>query len=104
MSSRNRYLSPAEREQAPALNRALQTAATAAAEGERSADRLRDLMSAELRTAPLAISDYVSLADASTLEELDALDRPALASLAVRFPSARLIDCLPIDPTDPSTA
>jgi pantoate--beta-alanine ligase len=101
MSSRNRYLTPDEREQAPALNRALQAAATAAAEGERSADRLRELMSAELRTAPLGTPDYVSLADADSLEELATFDRPALASLAVRFPSARLIDCLPIDPIAP---
>ena len=42
--------------------------------------------------------DYVSIADADTLEELETVDRPALASLAVRFPSARLIDCLPLDP------
>jgi hypothetical protein len=30
------------------------------------------------------------------LAELDVVDGPALASLAVRFPSTRLIDCLPL--------
>ena len=50
------------------------------------------------RTRRLAFADYVSIADADTLEELETIDRPALASLAVRFPSARLIDCLPIEP------
>jgi pantoate--beta-alanine ligase len=40
--------------------------------------------------------DYVSIADADTLEELFVIDRPALASLAVKFPSARLIDCQPV--------
>lgn len=98
MSSRNRYLSAEERLQAPALHGALLAAAAAAASGERSADRLRNLMRAELATAPLAAADYVSVADADTLEELAMLDRPALASLAVRFPSARLIDCQPIEP------
>ena len=55
-------------------------------------------MRLELATATLGTPDYVSIADADTLEELEMLDRPALASLAVRFPSARLIDCLPISP------
>jgi pantoate--beta-alanine ligase len=102
LSSRNRYLTSDERLEAPSLYRALTAAASAAAQGESSADRLRELMHAELATAPHGVADYLSIADAETLEELDTLNRPALASLAVRFPSARLIDCLPIDP--PATA
>jgi pantoate--beta-alanine ligase len=98
LSSRNRYLTSDERLEAPSLYRALTAAASAAAKGERSADRLRELMRAELATAAHGVADYLSVADAETLEELETLDRPALASLAVRFPSARLIDCLPIDP------
>jgi len=98
LSSRNRYLSPEERAQAPALNRALQAAAAGLAEGEQSADQLRGLMLDALAPATLGKPDYVSIADADTLEELTTVDRPALASLAVRFPSARLIDCLPLVP------
>jgi len=101
LSSRNRYLTPDERAQAPALQRALQAAATAYAVGERSADSMRQVMLAELATAPLGQVDYVSVADAETLDELEVVDRPALLSLAVRFPSARLIDCLPLDPGQP---
>jgi len=100
MSSRNRYLTADEREQASALHKALQQAADDLADGETDANRLRLLMAAELTAAPLGVPDYVSIADAETLEELETVDRPALASLAVRFPSARLIDCLPIDPPD----
>ena len=96
LSSRNRYLTPEERAQAPALDRALQAASAAAADGERSADKLRALMLDALAPATLGKPDYVSIADAETLEELSVLDRPALASLAVRFPSARLIDCEPL--------
>jgi pantoate--beta-alanine ligase len=96
LSSRNRYLSANERAQAPALYRALQVAMGAAAEGERSADHLRALMLDALAPATLGKADYVSIADAESLEELTVLDRPALASLAVRFPSARLIDCQPL--------
>jgi pantoate--beta-alanine ligase len=98
MSSRNRYLTPQERLQAPALYRALEAASDAVAGGERSVDNLRELMASELELASMATPDYISIADADTLEELATLDRPALASLAVRFPSARLIDCEPIAP------
>jgi len=96
LSSRNRYLTEHERLQAPALYRALDAASDAVAGGETSVDQLRELMAAQLEIASLGTPDYVSVADAETLEELQALDRPALASLAIRFPSARLIDCLPI--------
>jgi pantoate--beta-alanine ligase len=96
MSSRNRYLTSQERSQAPVLNRALQAAALALASGDTSADSLRQFMRDELAAATLGNVDYVSVADAVTLQELEVVDRPALASLAVRFPSARLIDCEPL--------
>jgi pantoate--beta-alanine ligase len=98
MSSRNRYLTDQERGQAPILNRALQAAAEALASGDRSAESLRQFMREELAEASLGTIDYVSVADAETLQELEVVDRPALASLAVRFPSARLIDCEPLAP------
>ena len=97
MSSRNRYLTADEQAQAPTLHRALQAAAGAVATGEKSADRLRAVMTSELASAPLGEIDYVSVADAETLQEFEVVDRPALASLAVRFPSARLIDCQQLD-------
>lgn len=96
MSSRNRYLTADERAQAPTLNRALQAVASALAAGDQSADSLRETMRRELAAATLGSLDYVSVADAQTLQELETVDRPALASLAVRFPSARLIDCEPL--------
>ncbi|MEP7379609.1 MAG: pantoate--beta-alanine ligase [Chloroflexota bacterium] len=96
MSSRNRYLGVEERAQAPTLSRALQAAAGALAAGEQSAESLREIMRRELAAATLGSVDYVSVADAQNLRELDVVDRPALASLAVRFPSARLIDCEPL--------
>ncbi|MEA2676610.1 MAG: pantoate--beta-alanine ligase, partial [Chloroflexota bacterium] len=99
MSSRNRYLTDQERAQAPMLNQALQVAAGALASGDQSAESLRQFMRDELAAASLGNIDYVSVADADTLQELEVVDRPALASLAVRFPSARLIDCQPMEPT-----
>jgi pantoate--beta-alanine ligase len=96
LSSRNRYLTADEREQAPALYAALQAASAASENGEKSADKLRELMRDALAPLTLGKPDYVSIADADSLEELTTLDRPALASLAVKFPSARLIDCQPL--------
>jgi pantoate--beta-alanine ligase len=97
LSSRNRFLGPDERAAATVLYRALTAAAGAHAAGDADADRLRDVMHAVLSEELLAQPDYVSVADAETLDELTVVDRPALASLAVRFGSTRLIDCLPLD-------
>jgi pantoate--beta-alanine ligase len=49
-----------------------------------------------LTAEPLARPDYVSVADGSTLAELERVDGPALLSLAVRFGSTRLIDNEPL--------
>jgi pantoate--beta-alanine ligase len=49
-----------------------------------------------LASEPLAEPDYVSVADASTLQELAEIEGPALLSLAVRFGSTRLIDNEPL--------
>ena len=92
LSSRNVHLTPDQRRAAPVLRRALLAAKAAWAGGERSAEALRKVMLAELATEPLAQAEYASVADAATLAELDMLDGPALASLAVRFGSTRLID------------
>lgn len=96
LSSRNVHLSPEERTAAPVLHRALVAAREAHAEGERSADALRRLMRDIISTEPLADIDYVSVADGTTLAELDQVTGPALLSLAVRFGSTRLIDNEPI--------
>ena len=92
LSSRNVHLSPAERAAAPVLERALRAARDRWAAGERSGDALRASMAAFLSAEPLAAPEYVSVADAVTLAELERVDRPALLSLAVRIGSTRLID------------
>ena len=92
MSSRNVHLSPDERAAATVLRRALLAAHEAWEAGERSGEALRATMRDVLATEPLADVDYVSVADGRTLAELETVDGPALASLAVRFGSTRLID------------
>ena len=99
LSSRNVYLSPEERTQAPALHAGLGTSAEAFAAGERDASRLRALVRERIEAEPLAEIDYVSLADVETLDELEgAVGGPALLSLAVRFGGARLIDNVTLRP------
>jgi len=92
MSSRNTYLNPEERQAAIVLFRALSLARELWQGGEKDADKIRHEMTSLIQKEPLARIDYVSIADANTLEELKAINRPALASLAVRIGKTRLID------------
>lgn len=92
MSSRNVYLGPDERSQAPVLYQALSTARKMWIEGERNAAALQQAMADLIRKQPLAVIEYISIADALTLRELENVVPPALISLAVRFGKTRLID------------
>ena len=96
LSSRNVHLSPAQRAAAPVLHRALLAGADAWARGERSAAGLRDVIRAVIGVEPLAEIDYVSCADAATLDEVETVDGPVLLSVAARFGSTRLIDNEPL--------
>jgi len=97
MSSRNIYLSPAERKTATILFKALTLARHLRQSGENDADKLRGQMTSLIRKEPLAQIDYVSIADTKTLEELNLIDRPALVSLAVLIGKNRLIDNMPLE-------
>lgn len=101
LSSRNRYLSKEQRQAASVLHRALSEALRLYGAGERRGDQLREAMRVVIAGEPLAQADYVSIADGETLEELGVVDRPALASLAVRVGGTRLIDCLRLDDVSP---
>ena len=96
LSSRNVHLSAEERRAAPVLRRALLVGRARWERGERSGDALRDAMRETLAAQPLADVSYVSVADATTLQELDTVDGAALLSLAVRFGTTRLIDNEPL--------
>jgi pantoate--beta-alanine ligase len=92
MSSRNTYLSAKERQAAVVLHRSLEAAQELWRSGVHDASRIRGRMNEVLAAEPLARIDYVSVAEAEALEELETVDREALVSLAVRFGSTRLID------------
>jgi len=97
MSSRNIYLSSGERQSATVLFKALTLAQQLWQGGEKDADKLRKQMTSLIQQEPLAQIIYVSIADAATLEELNLIDRPALASLAVKIGKTRLIDNMPLE-------
>lgn len=93
MSSRNVYLSPGDRAQAPAIYEALLEAKQAYAVGERDADRLRFIAAERISRAGRAHIEYVSIADDTTLEEIEGrIECPALLSAVVRFGHTRLLD------------
>lgn len=96
MSSRNVYLSPEERKHASIINHALSLVGEAYAQGERNPDQLRALIQSTLETIPKAKVDYISVARAGDLREVDApTDDPLLVSLTVKIGKPRLLDnCL----------
>jgi pantoate--beta-alanine ligase len=97
MSSRNIYLGPKERPAATILFKALMLARQLRQGGEKDAEKIRRQMTSLIQKEPLAQIDYVSVADAETLEELNLIDGRAVASLAVRIGKTRLIDNMPLE-------
>src|SRR5262249_950016 len=92
MSSRNRYLDPAQRHQAPVLYRSLQRVEELVAAGERSVPTLERALTETIAGAAGASTNYARVLDAETLDPLSTLDHPALAAVAVYFGTTRLID------------
>jgi len=98
LSSRNSYLSRDERRAAIVLWRSLCRAEQLFDGGERRAETIRQAMRAVLDPEPLARVEYVSVADAATLQELEDIAGTALVSLAVRIGATRLIDNVTLEP------
>jgi pantoate--beta-alanine ligase len=93
-SSRNRYLSPAERDQAPVLQRALQEARRLTVSGERSAPVILEAARNVIASAPLARIDYLELVHSETLQSLSTVGPDSLIAVAAFFGQTRLIDNL----------
>lgn len=105
MSSRNRYLSPSERQQALALARALNLVQERFSRGERDAALLKSQMQETLEAAGIERVDYATISDAQTLAEVTQIEAPAVALIAAFVGTTRLIDnCLLIPPSGSPTA
>jgi pantoate--beta-alanine ligase len=92
LSSRNVYLTDAERAAAPVLQRALLAGAAAVRDGQTDAAAVRALMADVIATEPAGTLDYVDVVDAVTLLPLEVAGADARLFGAVRFGRARLID------------
>ena len=91
-SSRNQYLSVAERQQAPLLRAALLGGARLAANGARAASEIIETVRRVVDTSLLARIDYLELVNAHTLQPLEIVQPDSLIALAVFFGQTRLID------------
>ncbi|MFI6604296.1 pantoate--beta-alanine ligase [Nonomuraea sp. NPDC050536] len=91
LSSRNRYLSPDQREAALALSRALRAGAS-----QTGPAGIRAAALAVLQEAPIDL-DYLALVEPGTFEEVpDSYTGPAILAVAARVGTTRLIDNIPM--------
>lgn len=92
LSSRNAYLSPAERQAALVVPRTLAAVQAAVAAGERSIVRLTDIARQTIASEPLASLDYAEIYQYPTLTAIEQLADKALLAVAVKIGTTRLID------------
>jgi pantoate--beta-alanine ligase len=91
MSSRNMSLSPDERARALAISRALRTADAAVVAGERDAAKIAGAARAQM-TSDGVEPEYFELVSIETLAPVSVIDEDALAVVAARVGTTRLID------------
>ncbi len=92
MSSRNRYLEPAEREAARCLRSALGKAEALVRGGETAAARIREAVVEEICRQPLARLEYAELCDPGELRPVEKVTGPTLLAVCAWVGKARLID------------
>lgn len=92
LSSRNVYLSPDHRQQALALSASLRRAAELVAGGEQSVPRILAVMRGILEAGPDVRIDYIAVVHPDSLEPLEQVTAPAVALIAARVGTTRLID------------
>ncbi len=103
LSSRNQYLTAAQRDEATALFRGLQLAKSWVDQGERDGVRLQGAIAQVLAEANLT-ADYIELVDPVSLAPLDRLESRGLLALAARVGTARLIDNMLVQARKPIIA
>jgi pantoate--beta-alanine ligase len=98
LSSRNVYLTPSQRSEAPVLYRALRRGEELLRGGKKDCEMVRRQMCEMITSGSSGVIDYVSIADGATLQEAATAhpEQDLLLSLAVRFGSTRLIDNIPV--------
>ncbi len=97
LSSRNVLVPPSHREQALSIVRGLERAAGAVQDGERSAHRLRRLVTEPKAPGDQPNWEYVELADQRDASLVSLVDRPSFLAVAATVANVRLIDNLFFD-------
>ncbi|MCI0435328.1 MAG: pantoate--beta-alanine ligase [Gemmatimonadetes bacterium] len=97
LSSRNVYLSPAERADAVLLSRALLAAQTAFRDGERAGDALIARARSVLAAGPAIRPQYVEVVDAASLEPIETAEAGNMVAIAAHVGTTRLIDNLTLE-------
>ncbi|SMD10928.1 pantothenate synthetase [Desulfocicer vacuolatum DSM 3385] len=92
MSSRNKYLTKAQRPHALLLHRALLTSQEMISSGVSDAGEIVAKAREILASCPDIKIDYVSICDLLTLDEVDSINEPVLMAIAVMLGKTRLID------------
>ncbi len=92
MSSRNTYLSAAEREDAYILYQSLEKTEEMIAAGERDPRKVIKAIEAMISERPAARIDYIAIVDTKTLQDVSAISGETLIALAVFIGKTRLID------------
>jgi pantoate--beta-alanine ligase len=92
LSSRNAYLTPAQRSHALTLSRTVRHVESLVAEGERRASMLIASAHGVFATQPDVRIDYIALVDATTLEPVDPAVPGTLFAVAAWVGQTRLID------------
>lgn len=91
-SSRNTYLTEEERKAAVILNLSLKKAREALENGERSSDKLIEIIKSKIEKEPLSNIDYVEIVDSENLEKVSVINKSVLIAIAVYIGKTRLID------------
>lgn len=92
MSSRNVYLSPAERREAQSLSGGLLEAHDAWRAGESRASALEAIVRRRVEVCPSVALEYIAVVDPDRLERLDRVDHRSVIALAAGVGPTRLID------------
>jgi pantoate--beta-alanine ligase len=98
MSSRNRYLDGEQRKRALGLTAALRAASELVAANTVDVPLIQERMQIELLKYGVDSIDYALICDRTNLEPLSVIDRPAVALIAARLGTTRLLDNILLDP------
>ncbi len=92
MSSRNKHLSPEERQRALVLNSSLKKAREMFLSGERNSSTISRAMKDEIDKGHPSSIDYISIVGADNLQNVNVVNKDAVVAVAASWGQTRLID------------